>query len=227
MKIHAELISETSFPRGKPARQSHGDSPAARAPESEAAMPAAASTEGSPAGAGRRRPGESCNGAGCRAFCRKGEIVLGRGDRARPSSRRPVAGDRAVRRGGRSSRGGAGGARPQGLCDGPAAFEALGRKDAAAAIENALAALDRKDYATAQGLFEALGKTGPGGALASGWGPAAAATAKPAASMLGPISFGSRGKAQQKPVKPAQSFRFTMRRTASLCRRQRRRKRAV
>ena len=41
-------------------------------------------------------------------------------------------------------------------------FEALGRKDAAAAIANALAALDRKDYATAQGLFQALGKTGPG-----------------------------------------------------------------
>ena len=70
-------------------------------------------------------------------------------------------------------------------------FEALGRKDAAAAIANALAALDRKDYATAQGLFEALGKTGPGGALASGWGRAAAATAKKAASMLGPISFWS------------------------------------
>ena len=33
---------------------------------------------------------------------------------------------------------------------------ALGRKDAAEAIDRALAALDRKDYATAQGLFEAL-----------------------------------------------------------------------
>ena len=35
---------------------------------------------------------------------------------------------------------------------------AIGRKDAADAIRDALAALDRKDYATAQGLFEALGQ---------------------------------------------------------------------
>lgn len=40
-------------------------------------------------------------------------------------------------------------------------FEAMGRKDAAAAIENALAAFDRKDYATAQGLFDALAPIKP------------------------------------------------------------------
>ena len=40
-------------------------------------------------------------------------------------------------------------------------FEALGRKDAAAAIESALAAFERKDYATAEGLFEALSPPKP------------------------------------------------------------------
>ena len=40
-------------------------------------------------------------------------------------------------------------------------FEACGRKDVAAAIEDARAALDRKEYATAQRLFEALGQKEP------------------------------------------------------------------
>ena len=60
-----------------------------------------------------------------------------------------------------------------------------------------MAALDRKDYATAQGLFEALGETGAAAALTKGSPPA---TATPAARTVGPAGPGSRGKAQQRPV---------------------------
>jgi len=78
-------------------------------------------------------------------------------------------------------------------------FEALGRKDAAAAIGDALAALDRRDYATAQGLFEALGQKGAAAAQ-KGSAPATPAPPKPAASAEGPMPSESRNKAQQKPV---------------------------
>src|SRR5271165_5436277 len=78
-------------------------------------------------------------------------------------------------------------------------FEALGRKDAAAAIGDALAALDRRDYATAQGLFEALGQKGAAAAQ-KGSAPATPAPPKPAASAEGPMASESRNKAQQKPV---------------------------
>ena len=76
-------------------------------------------------------------------------------------------------------------------------FEALGRKDAAAAIGDALAALDRNDYATAQGLFEALGQKSAAAAQAKGSRPA---PPRPAASAGGRLGSDSGGKAQQKPV---------------------------
>jgi hypothetical protein len=79
-------------------------------------------------------------------------------------------------------------------------FEALGRKDAAAAIEDALAALDRKDYATAQGLFEALGQKGAAAAPVKGSAPATPPPPKPEASAGGPLAFDTRNKARQKPV---------------------------
>ena len=188
MKIDAELNSETSSAAGEPDAQTHGESPAATAPESEAAMPAAATSEGSPAGAAEDGQGKAVMTRVVEPSVEKGkssaaaETAPSEAAAVDPLGEALAALDR------------------RDYATAQRLFEALGRKDAAAAIANALAALDRKDYATAQGLFEALGKTGPGGALASGWGPAAAATAKPAASMLGPISFGSRGKAQQKPV---------------------------
>ena len=59
MKIDAELNSETSSAAGEPDAQSHGKSPAATAPESEAAMPAAATSEGSPAGAAEDDQGKA------------------------------------------------------------------------------------------------------------------------------------------------------------------------
>ena len=188
MKIDAELNSETSSAAGEPDAQTHGKSPAATAPESEAAMPAAATSEGSSAGAAEDGQGKAVMTRVVEPSVEKGkssaaaETAPSEAAAVDPLGEALAALDR------------------RDYATAQRLFEALGRKDAAAAIANALAALDRKDYATAQGLFEALGKTGPGGALASGWGPAAAATAKPAASMLGPISFGSRGKAQQKPV---------------------------
>jgi hypothetical protein len=79
-------------------------------------------------------------------------------------------------------------------------FEALGRKDAAAAIEDALAALDRKDYATAQGLFEALGQKGAAAAPVKGSAPATPPPPKPEASAGGPLAFDTRNKDQQTPV---------------------------
>ena len=49
----------------------------------------------------------------------------------------------------------------------------------AEAIKDALAALDRKDYATAQGLFEALGQKGAAAAQVKGSTPASPAAPSP------------------------------------------------
>ena len=169
MKIDAELNSETSSAAGETGGPSHGKSPAASAPESEAAMPAAASTEGSPAGAGEDDQGKAV----------MTQVVEPSVEKGKSSSAAETGGDHQVGDTASAT------ALPEAAAVDPLGealaaldrrdyataqrlFEALGRKDAAAAIENALAALDRKDYATAQGLFEALGETGAGGALASG-----------------------------------------------------------
>ncbi len=72
---------------------------------------------------------------------------------------------------------------------------AIASSDAATVnpLGEALAALDRRDYATAQGLFEALGQKGAAAAQVKGSAPATPAPPKPATS-------DSRNKAQQKPV---------------------------
>ena len=63
-----------------------------------------------------------------------------------------------------------------------------------------MAALDRKDYATAQGLFEALGQKGAAAAQVKGSVPASPAPPKPAALAGGPMGSVSLNEARQKPV---------------------------
>ena len=58
-----------------------------------------------------------------------------------------------------------------------------------------MAALDRKDYATAQGLFEALGQEGAAAAQVKGSAPASPAPPKPAAWAGGAMGSDSRNKA--------------------------------
>ena len=63
-----------------------------------------------------------------------------------------------------------------------------------------MAALDRKDYATAQGLFEALGQKGAAAAQVKGSAPASPAPPKPAAWAGGSMASDSRNEAGRKPV---------------------------
>src|SRR5271165_2746932 len=72
-----------------------------------------------------------------------------------------------------------------------------------------LGSFDRKDHATAQGLFEALGQKGAAASQVNGSTPATPASPKPVASAGGPTAFNSMGKAQQKPaVSPPEVIPF-------------------
>src|SRR5260370_3929768 len=201
MKMDAELNSENSSAAGEPSGQSHCESSVARPQESETATPAA--TANAAFGGGSLAIGAGNEGHAKAVIA---QLVEPSVEAEKFSSAGETGGDNQV---GHSSPtiASSDAAAVDPLRDALAAldrrdyataqrlFEALGRKDAAAAIEDALAALDRKDYATAQGLFEAIGNKGAAAALVKGSAPATPAPTKPA-----PIASDARGKAQQKPV---------------------------
>ena len=193
MKTGAELKSEISSAAGEPAAQSQGEPSVARPLELETPTPAgaadAASGEG-PFGPGareeRRAKALIAQLAGPSVEAEKissaGETGRNNqvGDPSVPLASPPVAatdplGDALAALDRRDY------ATAQRL------FEALGRKDAAAAVGDALAALDRKDYATAQGLFEALGQKGAAAGQVKG---SATAAPRGVASAGGPMASG-------------------------------------
>jgi hypothetical protein len=189
MKMDAELNSENSSASGEIGGQSQVcESSVARPPGSEAATPAAARAAASQQGslASSARDEDQAKAVVARLV-------------------EPFVGAEKT-----SSAGDTGSDNPVG-----ASSVGIASSDAAAVnpLGHALAALDRKDYATAQRLFEALGRKDAAIAIENALAAfdrkdyataqglfEALAPLKPAPSAAGPMASDSREKAQHKPV---------------------------